>query len=186
MVNVDEIRTERLLMRRWQRRDRAPFAALNADPEVMRHFPAVIDRVASDAAVDRYEESFENNGFGLWALERLEDGRLLGFTGLNAMPEGVTGEGDQEIGWRLARHAWHQGYATEAARAVVDVAFGPLRLPRLWSMTAVSNTSSRAVMQRIGMAEHGFFEHPRVPRGHPVRPHVLYRLDAPDRPPVRA
>ena len=126
MVNVYEIRTERLLMRRWRRSDREPLAALNADPEVMRHFPAPLDRVQSDTAVDRYEELFENNGFGLWALERAADGTFLGFTGLNAMPEGVPGEGDQEVGWRLAQHAWHQGYATEAARAAVEAAFGPL------------------------------------------------------------
>jgi len=176
--NFYEIRTDRLLMRRWRHRDRAPFAALNADPEVMRYFPAPLDRVTSDTAVDRFEDRFEQNGFGLWALERLEDGAFLGFTGLNAMPEGVPGEGDQEVGWRLARHAWHQGYATEAARAAVDAAFGPLRLPRLWSMTAVTNTPSQAVMQRLGMREHGFFEHPRIPRGHRLRPHVVYRLDA--------
>ena len=178
MAIVDEIRTERLLMRRWERRDRAPFADLNADPEVMRHFPTLLDRVASDTAVDRYLEYFEHNGFGIWVLERLEDGEFLGFTGLNAMPEGVPGEGDQEVGWRLARHAWHQGYATEAARAAVDVAFGPLRLPRVWSMTAVSNVASQAVMRRIGMVEHVRFEHPGIPRRHPLRPHVVYRLDA--------
>ena len=179
MAIVDELRTDRLLMRRWRRSDLEPFAALNADPEVMRHFPRLIDRVESDAAVDRYEEYFETNGFGLWALERLENGEFLGFTGLNAMPEGVPGEGDQEVGWRLARSAWHQGYATEAARAAVAAAFGPLRLPRVWSMTAVPNTPSQAVMRRIGMVEQGTFDHPRVPRGHALRPHVVDRLDAP-------
>ncbi len=179
MANVYDIRTDRLLMRRWRRQDRAPFAALNADPEVMRHFPGLLDRVQSDTAVDRYLTHFEDTGFGLWALERLDDGAFLGFTGLNPMPEGVPGEGDLEIGWRLARHAWHHGYATEAARAAVDAAFGPLRLPRLWSMTAVTNTPSQAVMRRIGMREHGHFDHPRIPRGHVLRPHVAYRLDAP-------
>jgi RimJ/RimL family protein N-acetyltransferase len=178
VVNVYEIRTERLLMRRWRRADQEPFAALNADPEVMRHFPSRLDRVQSDTAVDRYEELFERNGFGLWALERLEDGAFLGFTGLNAMPEGVPGEGDQEVGWRLAQHAWHHGYATEAARAAVGAAFGPLRLTRVWSMTAVTNRPSQAVMQRIGMHEHGVFDHPRIKRGHALRPHVVYRLDA--------
>ena len=178
MVNVYEVRTERLLMRRWRRSDREPLAALNAGPEVMRHFPARLDRVQSETAVDRYEELFENNGFGLWALERAADGTFLGFTGLNAMPEGVPGEGDQEVGWRLAQHAWHQGYATEAARAAVEAAFGPLRLPRVWSMTAVTNTPSQAVMRRLGMHEHGTFDHPRIERGHVLRPHVVYRLDA--------
>ncbi len=175
MPNVYELRTERLLMRRWRRQDREPFAAMNADPEVMAQFPATLDRVQSDTAVDRYQDYFDENGFGLWVLERLEDGRFLGFTGLNAMPDGVPGEGDQEVGWRLARHAWHQGYATEAGRAAVEAAFGPLALPRVWSMTAVTNAPSQAVMRRIGMQEHAFFDHPRIPRGHRLRPHVVYR-----------
>ena len=179
MPNVYELRTERLLMRRWRRQDREPFAAMNADPEVMAHFPTTLDRVQSDTAVDRYQDYFDDNGFGLWVLELLEDGRFLGFTGLNAMPDGVPGEGDQEVGWRLARHAWHQGYATEAGLAAVEAAFGPLALPRVWSMTAVTNAPSQAVMQRIGMREHAFFDHPRIPRGHRLRPHVVYRLVGP-------
>ncbi len=132
----DVIRTERLVMRRWREADREPFAAMNADPEVMRYFPARLDRAASDALVDRIEGLFQRQGFGLWALEvaspepaspePASPGEFIGFTGLNPMPGGVPGAGGMEVGWRLARHAWHQGYASEAAAAAAEVAFrGP-------------------------------------------------------------
>ena len=110
-------------MRRWRDADRGPFAAMNADPEVMRYFPDTLDRAASDEYIDRIEALFERQGFGLWALEQAATGRFLGFTGLNPMPAGVPGAGGMEVGWRLARHAWHQGFATEAATAALDVAF---------------------------------------------------------------
>jgi RimJ/RimL family protein N-acetyltransferase len=179
VIAVDEIRTERLLMRRWRETDREPFAALNADPEVMRHFPAALDRAGSDRLVDRFERLFQSQGFGSWALEVVATGEMIGFTGLVPMPAGVPGAGGQEVGWRLARHAWHQGYATEAARAALDVAFGRLGLPVVWSMTAVANLPSQAVMRRIGMVQECFFDHPAVLEGHVVRPHVLFRADPP-------
>ena len=119
----DVIRTDRLIMRRWREADREPFAALNADPEVMRYFPAPLDRAASDAMVDRIEDLFLRQGFGLWALEVSATGEFIGFTGLNPMPGGVPGAGGMEVGWRLARGAWHQGYASEAAAAAAGVAF---------------------------------------------------------------
>jgi len=175
----DAIHTDRLLMRRWQDSDREPFAALNADPETMRYFPNTIDRVASDAFVDRIEARFDEQGYGLWALEVSDSGEFIGYTGLNPMPESVPGAGGMEIGWRLARHAWHRGYATEAATAARDVAFAGAGLAELWSMTAVLNEPSQAVMRRIGMTEVTRFDHPGVPAGHPVQPHVAYHLDAP-------
>jgi RimJ/RimL family protein N-acetyltransferase len=176
----DTIRTERLLMRRWRDTDRAPFAALNADPEVMRYFPATLDRAASDALVNVIEARFGHQGFGLWALELASSAEFIGFTGLNPMPDGVPGAGGMEVGWRLARAAWHQGYATEAATAAVDVAFRGAGLAELWSITAVLNEPSQAVMRRLGMTEYGFFEHPRVEPGDPLRPHVAYHLPRPE------
>lgn len=178
MRSFEEVRTERLLLRRWRDSDRAPFADLNADPEVMRYFPAPLDRAASDRSVDRFEQRFEEQGYGLWALEVLANGEFIGFTGLNPMPDGIPGAGGQEVGWRLARHAWHQGYATEAARAALDVGLIELGLPVIWSMTAVLNRPSEAVMQRLGMLRDGTFDHPGVEPGHPLRPHVLYRIGA--------
>ena len=178
----DTIRTDRLVLRRWRDADRAPYAAMNADPAVMRYFPATMDRGASDASADVIEERFERQGFGLWALELarpapgLEAGAFIGFTGLNPMPDGVPGAGGMEVGWRLAERAWHHGYATEAATAAVDVAFNGVGLTELWSMTAVLNEPSQAVMRRLGMTRYAYFDHPRIESGHPIRPHVVYRL----------
>ena len=172
----DTIRTARLVMRRWRDADRAPFAAMSADPDVMRYFPAALDRAASDAVIDRIEALFTEQGFGLWALELAGPAEFIGFTGLNPMPGDVPGAGGMEVGWRLARPAWHQGYATEAARAAAGVAFGGVRLREIWSMTAIRNGPSQAVMRRLGMTLSGCFDHPRIAAGHPLRPHVVYRL----------
>jgi RimJ/RimL family protein N-acetyltransferase len=160
----DNIRTDRLVMRRWRDADRDAYAALNADPEVMRYFPASLSRATSDASVDRIEELFDQQGFGLWALEVAATGEFIGFGGM-------------EVGWRLARQAWHKGFATEAAMAAVDVAFTGAGLAELWSMTAVVNRPSQAVMLRIGMTPHAFFDNPKIAVGHPLRRHIVYRLE---------
>lgn len=173
----DSLRTERLLMRRWRDSDRAPFAELNGDPETLVYFPRTLDRAESDALIDKLEARFETQGFGLWAVEIAGTGQFIGFTGLNPMPEEVLPGGGMEVGWRLMRTAWHHGYATEAARAALDVAFGGVGLKEIWSMTAVLNKPSQAVMRRIGLTEHSGFEHPRVEG--PLRPHVLYHGEAP-------
>jgi len=173
-IRFDSIQTERLLMRRWRDADREPFAVLSADPETMRYFPATLDRAASDAMVDVIESRFELQGYGLWALEVIATGDFIGFTGLNPKPDGLPGSARVEIGWRLARHSWHQGYATEAAKAALDVAFNGVGLAEICSFTSVINEPSQAVMRRIGMTEHTRFDHPRIPVGDPLRPHVLY------------
>jgi RimJ/RimL family protein N-acetyltransferase len=167
--------TERLLLRAWRPEDRAPFAAMNADPAVMEFFPGLMTREQSDAFVDVIEARFATQGFGLWALERRDSGEFIGFTGLNPMPVGVPGEGGFEVGWRLARRAWKQGYATEAARAALRVAFEDLQLAEVWSMTAPQNLPSRAVMDRIGLAHVADADHPRAPAW--LNPHVFYRID---------
>jgi RimJ/RimL family protein N-acetyltransferase len=177
----DTLRTDRLIMRRWKDSDRAPFAALNADAETMRFFPSTLDRAASDTMIDIIDERIAANGYGLWALEIAVTGEFIGFTGLNPMPpEGVPGAGGTEVGWRLVRSAWHHGYATEAARAALDVAFNGVGLDEIWSMTAILNEPSQAVMLRLGLTQFGFFEHPRVPAGSPLRPHVVYHLARPE------
>ena len=170
----DTVRTDRLVMRRWVESDREPFAALNGDPQTLVFFPQTLDREASDKLVDLIEERFDRQGYGLWALEIADTGEFIGFTGLNPMPDGVPGAGGVEVGWRLARHAWHHGYATEAARAALGVAFDGVGLAEIWSITAVLNEPSQAVMRRLGLTEVARFDHPRVPAGHPVRPHVAY------------
>ena len=176
---MDELRTEHLLLRRWTDADREPFAALNADPEVMRHFAAPLDRGASDAFVDRIEAQFGELGYGLWAVEVRGTGEFIGFTGLALQTFQAHFTPAVEIGWRLARGAWGHGYATEAASAALAFAFGPAGLEEeVVSMTTVTNERSQAVMRRIGMTRDPVddFDYPRLPEGHPLRPHVLYRI----------
>ena len=163
-------------MRRWLDSDREPFAALNGDAETMRFFPQTMDRAASDALIDQLESRFEDQGYGLWALEVVDTGQFIGFTGLNPMPDGTPGAGGLEVGWRLAKSAWHHGYATEAAKAALVVAFERLGLDEIWSITSVLNKPSIAVMRRLGMNEATKFDHPRIPEGHVLRLHVAYRL----------
>lgn len=176
MDRFDSVETERLLMRRWQDADRAPFAELNGDPETLIFFPSTLTRAESDTLVARIEAGFDERGYGLWALEVKETGKFIGFTGLAPITLDIPGHGGTEIGWRLARTAWHHGYATEAARAALNVAFDGIGLPEVWSYTSVLNTPSQAVMRRIGMNQAARFDHPRVPDGSPLKPHVTYHL----------
>ncbi|HEX6754008.1 MAG TPA: GNAT family N-acetyltransferase [Solirubrobacterales bacterium] len=167
-------------LRRWQDEDRGPFAAMNADPEVMEHFPAALDRGQSDALVERIEAGFEARGFGLWALELRESGEFVGFAGL-AVPElDAHFTPAVEVGWRLARSAWGNGYATEAGRAALNFGFKQVDLAEIVSFTTAANARSRSVMERLGMIHDPAddFEHPALPPGHPQRPHVLYRITA--------
>ena len=171
-------RTERLVLRQWREDDREPFAAMNADPEVMRHFPAVLDREASDEVLDRLRAAVEERGWGLWAVERVGTGQLLGFTGLSVPRHPLPFMPCVEVGWRLARPAWGHGYATEAAREALRVGFDELGLDEVVSFAAVANTRSRAVMERLGMTRDPAddFDHPALPAGHPLGRHVLYRV----------
>ena len=168
---MTELHTERLVLRQWRDEDRAPFAALNADPVVMEHFPSTMTREASDAFVDFNVATISERGWGLWAVEA--DGEFIGFVGLNE-PRFRPGV---EIGWRLARAAWGHGYATEAARAVLAFAFDELGLDEVISFTSTTNVRSQRVMERIGMTHDPAddFDHPNV-TDERLRRHVLYRL----------
>ncbi len=178
-VELGPLATGRLLLRRWRPADAAPFAAMNADPLVMRYYPAPLDRAASDALIERIEATFDERGYGLWALERRGDAELLGYAGLWPMRDDVPGAGGLEVGWRLAARHWGHGYATEAARAAARAAFTTLAVAELWSITAMRNRPSQAVMRRIGMGWYADFEHPALPPGDALRPHVCYHLPAP-------
>ncbi|MEU6710627.1 GNAT family N-acetyltransferase [Nonomuraea sp. NPDC046802] len=171
--------TKRLIMRRWLDADRAPFASMNADPEVMEHFPSLLSREQSDAMVDRIERDFDTYGYGLWALEERESGRFIGFTGLVLQSFDAPLLPAVEIGWRLTRPAWGHGYATEAAREAVRYAFDEAGLDEIVSMTAERNTRSRAVMERLGMTYAAGFDHPLVARLTPLSRHVIYQLKRP-------
>lgn len=172
------LRTDRLVLRRWRPDDRVPFARLNADPEVMRHFVKPLSRDESDALVDRIEAQFETRGYGLWAVERRADGAFLGFTGLADFVFGEPARAFVEVGWRFDRFAWGHGYATEAAREALRFGFEDVELPEIASWTSPLNVPSMRVMERIGLHRDPAddFDHPRVPEGHPLRRHVLYRL----------
>lgn len=180
-LDAVELRTARLLLRGWKHTDLEPFAALNADPVVMEHFPSTLSRVDSDAFVERIKAGFAERGWGLWAVEVRATAAFVGFVGLEPATFDAPFTPATEIGWRLARGYWNQGLATEAARAVVHHAFGALDLGEIVSFTAVTNATSQRVMRKLGMTRDPAedFDHPRVPVGHRVRPHVLYRLARP-------
>lgn len=168
-------------MRRWREADREPFAAMNADPEVMEHFPAPLTREESDALVVRIEDQFDRRGYSLWALEVRESGEFIGFTGLVLQTFDAPFLPAVEIGWRLARPAWGHGYAIEAARRAAQYAFEEAGLGDIISMTAESNLRSQSVMRRLGMTRDPAedFAHPRLAADNPLSRHVLYRLKRP-------
>ena len=175
------IRTARTVLRRWRPADREPFAALNADPAVMAHFMWALSRTQSDAFADLIEQELAERPFGLWAVEIPGVTPFAGFVGLHVPSFTAHFTPCVEIGWRLAAAHWGQGYATEAARAAIGYAWDPLGLPEIASFTTVAHARSRAVMTRIGMTRDPAddFDHPRIPEGHPLRRHVLYRVRAP-------
>jgi ribosomal-protein-alanine N-acetyltransferase len=174
------IETARLRLRPWRAADLAPFAALNADPAVMEYFLKPLDRQESDDTVARIEAHFRRHGFGFWAVEAKDLASFIGMVGLGVPSWTAPFTPCVEIGWRLARAQWGRGYAREAAAAALDHGFGVLGLDEIVSFTVPANLRSRAVMERLGMrrAAADDFDHPRVPPGHPLRRHVLYRIDA--------
>jgi RimJ/RimL family protein N-acetyltransferase len=177
-AEAPQLVTERLVLRGWRAEDRAPFAALNADPCVMRFLTPPMGRAASDALVDRIHVGFHAHGFGLWALEVPGSHPFIGFVGLAVPSFEAHFTPCVEIGWRLTRSAWGQGYATEGANAVLDFAFEEAALAEVVAFTARTNERSRQVMRRLGMGHdpREDFDHPRLEPGDPLRPHVLYRM----------
>ncbi|QYX82457.1 GNAT family N-acetyltransferase [Streptomyces akebiae] len=173
---MPDLRTERLLLRDWRESDLAPWAAMNADPEVREHFPDVLTREQSDASAARFQTDLDRRGWGWWAVEVRATGRFIGFAGLDPVDEDMPFSG-VEAGWRLARTAWGHGYATEAGRAVVDFGFEHLRLPEILAVTTAGNLRSQAVMRRLGMTRNPNedVDDGTVPEG-PLRRHVVFRV----------
>jgi ribosomal-protein-alanine N-acetyltransferase len=180
------IPTRRVLLRGWREEDRSPFAAMNADPLVMKHFPAPLSRADSDAFVDRIRAHFHTHGWGLWAAELRVSGEFIGFVGLNLTTFEAPFTPAVEIGWRLDHRHWNKGIATEAARGVVRHAFDDLGMDELVSFTSLPNLASRRVMEKLGMQRDPAedFDHSKVEEGSPLRRHVLYRLASPGVDPV--
>jgi len=184
-----ELRTPRLSLRRWRESDLEPFAAINADPAVMRWFPSPLDRAESDALVERIERVHERHGYGLWAVEVLDSTRgaapFVGFVGLSAPRFSVPvphADPCIEVGWRLDARWWGLGIATEAALESLRFAFDDAGLPEVLSWTVPPNLASQAVMQRIGMRYAGTFEHPSAAPADWWSTHVLYRATVDDLP----
>ncbi|MEZ5930526.1 MAG: GNAT family N-acetyltransferase [Alphaproteobacteria bacterium] len=176
------LRTERLILRRLRPDDMDAFAAMNADPEVMRYFPACLSRAETEALAARMDRHVERHGFGWWAVEAPGVAPFVGFVGLMSPAFHAAFTPCVEVGWRLVRAAWGRGYATEAGQASVDFAFETLGLGEIVSMAVADNHPSRRVMERLGMRRRPAddFGHPKLPFGHPLRHHVLYRLSRAD------
>lgn len=174
---MTDLTTGRLRLRQWREEDLEPFAALNADPEVMRYFPAPLSRAESDAMAAAARAKIARRGWGVWAVEQRAGGAFVGCVGLDDATFAAPFTPAVEADWRLGRAWWGRGYATEAAGAALAFGFRTLGLEEIVSFTAVVNERSWRVMERLGMSRDpdGDFDHPRV-EGPPLRRHVLYRL----------
>ena len=172
----------RLRLRHWRDEDLPAFAALNADPQVMQFMFRRLDRAESDSLAERIQENIGRHGYGLWAVEVPGVADFIGFTGLSVPRFETHFTPCVEVGWRLARDYWGFGYATEAARLALDYGFKQAGLQEIVSFTTVPNQRSQRVMERLGMTRspEDDFDHPLVPEGHPLRRHVLYRLNRAD------
>ncbi|WPC36018.1 GNAT family N-acetyltransferase [Acinetobacter sp. YWS30-1] len=171
------LETERLILRPWQASDYPAFIAMGQNPEVMRYFPSLLTPEQSLQFIEKVTKQIDQYGWGLWAVELKETKEFIGFIGLQPQPDLFEFTPCVEIGWRLAKKYWHRGYATEGARAVLDYAFNTLGLNKVVSFTATVNTPSEAVMKKIGMVKTQEFQHPRLPKDHPLCWHVLYEIN---------
>jgi RimJ/RimL family protein N-acetyltransferase len=176
-----ELKTDRLRLRSWVAADREPFAVLTADPRVMEHFPAPLSRQESDGLAARIEAHILEHGWGLWAVEIPGVAPFAGYIGLARVTFQARFTPCVEVAWRLAAEFWGRGYATEGAMAALRFGFQSLMLSEIVSFTVPANRRSIAVMERIGMTrnQNDDFEHPRLPEGHHLRHHVLYRKSKP-------
>jgi len=177
MKKIIELKTERLLLRQWQPSDLPLFATMNADPLVMEYYPKTLSRDESNALAQRFTTLISKKYWGMWAVEILEEHEFIGFVGLHQPQYPLPITDCTEIGWRLAQPQWGNGYATEAAKTVLQFAFETLRLNEVYSFTSVINQKSQAVMQRLKMNNtHIHFNHPMLPKDHRLSEHILYKL----------
>ena len=170
------IETDRLKLRNWQKDDLEPFARLNGDRRVMEWFPKMLDRDETAAFIDYIQEHFETHRFGLWAVELKESGEFIGFVGLWKPKFEADFTPCVEVGWRLLAEHWGQGYAPEAAIASIEDGFERIGLDEIMSFTSIHNKKSIRVMEKLGLTRQADFEHPQLPEGHFLRPHVRYSI----------
>lgn len=176
------LETDRICLREWLPEDSEPFSRMNSDPLIMEYFPRVLDEAATDKLIGRFQDHFKQYGFGMYALENKETQKFMGFVGLahvrDIFPFGPT----VEMAWRLEYEYWGKGFASEAARAVLDYAFNELKLNEVVAFSVYDNLRAIHMMEKLGMAhdENGDFDYPKLPKGHSLGRHVLYRLKAED------
>ena len=175
------LHSSRLALRPWREQDLEPLSALNGDAESMRHFPSVMSRAESDAWAARLRAHIDTHGWGFWVVEERGGAPFIGVVGLLNIPWQARFTPAVEVGWRIAPAHRRRGFAEEAARAALDFGFATLGLAEIVAFTIAANEPSRRLMERLGMKPDGGFEHPRLPEGHPMREHLLYRLAAPGR-----
>ena len=177
MIKQVVIETQRLLLRRWQESDLDVFMLMNTDPDVMHYFPDTLNAEETKSFYDSIQQEISEYGYGLYAVEEKDSGCFIGFIGFHW----ASFEADfcpcVEIGWRLDKRYWDKGYATEGAKACLKHGFENLAFDEVVSFTAVKNAPSQRVMQKIGMQFQGYFDHPKVSMDHPLRSHVLYRIN---------
>ncbi|PID62836.1 MAG: GNAT family N-acetyltransferase [Gammaproteobacteria bacterium] len=174
------IETQRLILRQWQTSDQQHYAAINADAEVMRYFPNTMTAAESVAQIEKLQSRIAKNAWGFWAVERKQSGEFIGMVGLNTVElnDAIPETPFVEIGWRLAKKHWRQGYAYEAASACLDYAFNTLALKNIYAFTALINTPSQRLMQKLGMHNTGRdFNHPKVESEHALSRHCLYQIE---------
>lgn len=178
------VQTERLLLRRWRKEDRGPFAAMNADVKVRQFYPSILSREESDASVDFFERMYARDGFCFFAAELGETSAFIGCIGLQRMTFELphVPRPAFELGWRLTPDVWGQGLATEGTRAVLRFAFDQRHLSEVVAITSPLNLPSRRVMEKLGMTHdpQHVFDHPNISKGHRFQPHVLYRISRRD------
>jgi RimJ/RimL family protein N-acetyltransferase len=178
MTEIIELKTERLRLRQWKQEDFSAFAKLNADPEVMKYYPDILNQEESNDMARRFEALITYRGWGFWVVEKLDEKAFMGFVGLHEPTYDLPVTPCVEIGWRLSREYWGHGYASEAAKASLAVAFEKLDLPEVYSFTSGLNKKSQAVMERLGMVNmNENFDHPMIPKDSALREHVLYKID---------
>ncbi|TGX80426.1 N-acetyltransferase [Palleniella muris] len=168
--------TDRLVLRSWKPEDLPYFAAINSNPQVMKYFPALLTDEETETFYSRIQDEFKRNGWGLYAVELKETGAFIGYVGLHKIGFDAEFTPGIEIGWRLVADCHNKGYATEAARKVLELA-REIGMTRLYSFTAVVNKPSERVMQKIGMEKINEFDHPKLSGDSPLLKHVLYQID---------
>lgn len=177
---VITLQTERLILRQWKDADFESFYQLNADPTVMQYFPNCLNQSESNALAEKFQALIHENGWGFWAVELKKTGEFIGFVGLHDQPTQFSFSPCVEMGWRLAKQFWHQGYATEAAHECLNFAFEQLALEHVVAFTAELNTPSQKVMQRLNMQWVTKFSHPKLEANHPLAQHCLYKISQQD------